>query len=123
MRRFCIRHLSAIFSLCLIATSSYVLFDLLDIDGSEFKEYAQGCAFVAVMPASSGETKLTATDNSSPWPSVSRAPLFTTVRMRSVVPRPAPHSISRCLIVHIRKALQRESTSPARESDPARRSA
>ncbi len=123
MRRFCIRHLSVIFSLCLIATSSYVLFDLLDIDGSDFKEYAQGCAFEAVMPASSGETKFTATDNPPPWPLVSRAPLFTTARMGALAPRPAPHSISRCFIVHIHKALQRESTSLARGSDPAKRSA
>ena len=122
MRRFCLRHLSLIFSFCFIATSSYVLFDLLDIDGSDFKEYTQVGSFEAVMPASSGESKPSAVEISPPWPELSRTVFFTGPNLTSLAIRPVLPSISRYLIVHIRKTTQRESASRARGNDPARRS-
>ncbi len=122
MRRFCLQHLSLIFSFCFIATSSYVLFDLLDIDGSDFKQYTQVGGFEAVMPASSGESKPGAVEISPPWPEVSRTILLTVSNLTSLAIRPALRSTSRYLIVHTRKATQRESASSQRGNDPARRS-
>ena len=122
MRRFCHRHLPLIYSFCLIATSSYVLFDLLDIDGSDFKEYTQVGGFEAVMPASSGESKPSAVEISPLWPVVPRTLLLTASNLTSLAIRPVLPSISRYLIVHTRKATQRESASLVRGNDPARRS-
>ncbi len=122
MRRFCLQHLSSIFCLCLIVTSSYVLFDLLDIDGSSFKEHAQVCGFEAVMPTCSGEVRPPATNDPAPWTESSRALLYNGGRLTSLGPRPALVSVSRDLRVHTRKATQREPASLARGSDPARRS-
>ena len=121
MRRFFLRHLFLIFSFCLIATSSYVLFDLLDIDGSNFKEHVQVLGFEAVMPASSGESKPSAMEDSLPWPDVSRPLLFTASNLTSLAIRPALPSISRYLIGHTRRTIQRESSSPACGTDPAKR--
>ncbi len=123
MRLFCLRHLFLIFTVCLIATSSYVLFDLLDIDGSNFKEHVQVLGFEAVMPACSGETKPPATEKLTPWPALSRAFLLTSVRLTSPAPNRALSPISHYLTAHIRRTIQRDSSSPARGTDPAKRSA
>jgi len=122
MRLFCLRHLFLIFSFCLIATSSYVLFDLLDIDGSDFKEYTRVGGFEAVMPASSAESKPSAVEIPPPWPEVPRTILLTASNLTSPAIRPVLPSISRYLIVYIRKATQGESASLPRGNDPARRS-
>ena len=122
MRRFCLRHLSSIFCLCLIVTSSYVLFDLLDIDGSSFKEHAQVCGFEAVMPTCSGEIRPPATKDHAPWTESSRTLLYNGGRLTSLASRLVLRSVSRDLRVHIRKATQREPASLARGSDPARQS-
>ena len=122
MRRFCLRHLLLIFSFCFIATSSYVLFDLLDIDGSDFKKHNQVGGFEAVMPASSGESKPSAVEISPSWPEVPRTVLLTVSNLTSLAIRPVLPSISRYLIVHTRRAAQRESASLAPGNDPARRS-
>lgn len=122
MRRFCLRHLSSIFCLCLIVTSSYVLFDLLDIDGSSFKEHAQVCGFEAVMPTCSGEVRPPSTKDHALWTESSRTLLYNGGRLTSLGPRPALVSVSRSLRVHTRKATQREPASLARGSDPSRRS-
>ena len=122
MRRFCHRHLPLIFSFCLIATSSYVLFDLLDIDGSNFKEHVQVLGFEAVMPACSGEIRAPATNHPAPWREFSRGLLVTASRHTSLAPRLVCPSIPRYLTVRICKTIQRGSSSSARGSDPARRS-
>ena len=121
MRRFFLRHLFLIFSFCLIATSSYVLFDLLDIDGSNFREHAQVCSFEAVLPACSGETNPPATEKLTPWPALSRAFLLTSVRLTSPAPNRALSPISHYLTAHIRRTIQRDSSSPARGTDPEKR--
>ena len=121
MRLFCLRHLFLIFAVCLIATSSYVLFDLLDIDGSNFKEHAQVCGFEAVMPACGGEIRSPATNSPAPWPAPSHALLFTAACLASFAPRPFLSSISRYLASHTRKDTKRESASLERGNDPARR--
>jgi len=122
MRRFCLRHLFVIFFISLIATSSYVLFDLLDIDGSNSREHARACGFEAVMPACSGEIRPTDTKNPAQWPDLLRAPLFTAAHLTSTATRPVPPQIFRYLTFHIRKFTQRESASLERASDPAQQS-
>lgn len=122
MRRFCLQHLFVIFSLCLVATSSYVLFDLLDIDGSNLKEHARVCGFEAVLPAYSGEIKLAGTSNPAPRPTTSPALLFTVARFSPFGLRAVLPSIPRSLVLRIRRAIRVESTSLARGSDPASRS-
>ena len=124
MRRFCLRHLILIFAFCSIATSSYVLFDLLDIDGSNFKEHAQVCGFEAVMPPPcGGEIRSPATAHPAPWLGFSRGLVFSVARLTSLAPCHVPPSIPHFLTVCTRNAIQRESTSSPGGSDPARRSA
>lgn len=123
MQRFFLRHLSVIFSLCLITTSSYVLFDLLDIDGSNLKEHSQVCGFEAVLPPCGGEIKPAATNNPTPWPAIPRGVSLSELRCATHAFLPVARSVSSCPSTHIRKVPRREPTSSARGSDPARRSA
>ncbi len=122
MRRFLIAHLSVIFACCLVATSSYILFDLLDIDGSDFKDHAQVGGLEAVMPASAGQSRPTSLDTVAPRTAFLHGSLLP-MRLPVLASRPTPSQLSCRLAVLPRKAQQRESTSVAREGDPARRSA
>ena len=123
MRGFCLRHLFLIFSLCLITTSSYVLFELLDVDGSHFREHAPICSFEAVLPACGGEFKPASSHSLAPWQTFSDGLSISARRLTTVTLRPIPFPASRCLIVHTRMASERGSPSLALGSDPARRSA
>ncbi len=120
MRRFLIPHLSVIFACCLVATSSYILFDLLDIDGSDFKDQAQVSGLEAVMPASGGGSKPTALDTVAPRSAFLCGSLLA-ARLPVLASRPVPSPLPCHFAVLPRKAQQRESTSLAREGDPARR--
>jgi hypothetical protein len=122
MRRFCFRHLFLIFAVCMIATSSYVLFDLLDIDGSRFKNLAQACGFEAVMPDAGGEIKSPTAHTPAPPPGPLRNLMFTATGYRSLASRPTLLSTSSYRIVHARNATQSESASPGGEIEPAQRS-
>lgn len=106
----------------MIATSSYVLFDLLDIDGSRFKNLAQVCGFEAVMPDSSGEIKSPTAHTPAPPPGPLRGLVFTAMSYHSLASRPTLPSTSSYRIVHTRNATQSESASPGRGSEPAQRS-
>lgn len=121
MRRFCLRHLFLIISACMIATSFYVLFDLLDIDGSRFKERGQACGFEAVMPDCSEEIKSPTANTPAPSPGSLRDLLFATMDPYSFASRPRLPSTSSHYIVHTRNATQSESASPTQGSDPAQR--
>ena len=122
MRRFCLRYLFVIFTSCLVVTSSYVLFDLLDIDGSLFKAQVFVTGFEAVMPACSGDIKPLVPASSMPERTSSHGPVFTGARLIISSPRPFLPSISRSLTIYVRKASRVESSSLARGSDPASRS-
>ena len=121
MRRLLPPHLSVIFACCLVATSSYILFDLLDIDGSDFKHHALASGLEAVMPASNGEGKPTALETVAPQPAFLLASLLA-ARLPVLASRPVPSPLLCYITVPPRRAQQRESTSLAREGDPARRS-
>jgi len=124
MRRFCFRHLFLIFAVCMTATSSYVLFDLLDIDGSGFKELTRGCSFEAVMPDCSGEIKSPTANTPAPPPGPLRSLLFSATRYNFLASRPTlPSTSSSYRLVHTRNATQSESASSAQGSEPAQRSA
>lgn len=123
MQQFCLRHLFLIFFACTITTSSYVLFDLLDIDGSRFKELGQVCGFEAVMPDCSGEMKSPTAHTPTPPPGSLRSLLFTAMRDNALASRPMLPSTSSYYLVHTRNATQSESTSPGQGSEPAQRSA
>ncbi len=121
MRRFFLQHVFLIFSVCMIATSSYVLFDLLDIDGSQSRGLAQACGFEAVMPDASGEVKLPTAHAPAPPLGPLRDLLFTAIHYNSptsCVTLPSPFS-SRT--VHTRNATQSDFASPAQGSEPAQR--
>lgn len=117
------RHLFSFFAVCMIVTSSYALFNVLDLDGSRFKELAQACGFEAVMPDSSGEIKSPAAHTLAPPLGPLRGLLFTATGYRSLTSRPTIPRPSSYRIVHTRKATQSESASPAQGSEPAQRSA
>lgn len=119
MRSFCFRHLFAFFAVCMIATSCYVFFNLLDIDGSRFKERGQACGFEAVMPDCSEEIEPPAAYTPAPssWPL--HSPLFTATDYSSLTSRPAIPSTSSYRIVYARNATRSESASPAQGSEPA----
>lgn len=121
MRRFCFRHLFSILAVCMIATSSYVLFDLLDIDGSRFKELAQVCGFEAVMPDSGEEIKPPTAYTPVHQPGPLRSLLPTAMHYFALASRPILPSISSDRLVHTRNATQSESASPAQGSEPAQR--
>lgn len=123
VRRFCFRHLFAFFAVCMIAASSYVLFNVLDVDGSRFKERTQVCGFEAVLPDSSEEIKSPAAYTPAPSPGSLRSPLFTATAYRTLASRPMIPSTSSYRIVHTRNAIQSESASPTQGSEPAQRSA
>ncbi len=122
MRRFLIPHLPVIFACCLIATSAYILFDLLDIDGSDFKDHGQLSGLEAVMPTSSGEGKPTALDTGAFRLASPRGSLLD-ARLPVLAYCPVPSLLFWHFVALPRKAQQRESTSLAREGDPVRRSA
>lgn len=117
------RHLFSFFAVCMIVTSSYVLFDVLDVDGSRFKELAQACSFEAVMPDSSEEIKSPAAHIPAPPLGPLCGLLFTVTGYSSLTSRPTIPSPSSYRIVHPRKATHSESASPAQGSEPAQRSA
>lgn len=121
MRRFCSRHLFLLFAVCIIATSFYVLFDLLDIDGSRFKERGQVCGFEAVMPDCSEEIKSPTANTPAPSPGSLRGLLFAAMHYNAPASRPTLPSILSYHIVHTRNATQSESASPTRGSEPAQR--
>jgi len=121
MRRFCFRHLFSILAVCMIATSSYVLFDLLDVDGSRFKELAQVCGFEAVMPDSGEEIKPPTAYTPAHQPGPLRSLLFTAARYLAPASRPTLPSTSSHHIVRTRNATQSESISPGLGSEPAQR--
>ena len=121
MRRFCSRHLFLIFAVCMTATSFYVLFDLLDIDGSRFKELAQVCGFDAVMPDSGEEIKPPTAYTPAHQLGPLRNLLPTATHYFALASRPTPPSTSSYRLVHTRNATQSESASPAQGSEPAQR--
>lgn len=123
VRRGSFRHLFSFFAVCMVVTSSYVLFNVLDLDESRFKELAQACGFEAVMPDSSGEIKSPAAHTPAPSLGPLRGLLFTATGYSSLASRltiPLPSSYR---IVHTRKTTHSESASPAQGSEPAQRSA
>ena len=122
MRRFCFRHLFSILAVCMITTSSYVLFDLLDIDGSRFKELTQVCGFEAVMPDSGEEIKPPTAYTSAPPPGPLRGLLFTATRYNFFASRPTLPATPSYRIVHTRNATQPESASSTPGNEPAQRS-
>lgn len=116
------RHLFSFFAVCMVVTSSYVLFSVLDLDGSRFKELAQACGFEAVMPDSIGEIKSPASHTPAPSLGPLRGLLFTatgygSLTSRPTIPLPFSHRIA-----HTRKTTHSESASPAQGSEPAQRS-
>ncbi len=119
MLRFFLRHLSVIFVCCFIATSSYVLFDLLDIDGSNSQAHTQLCG-EAVTSTPGEVSKPAKVDAHTARVAFPRAPLLAEGRLTLVALRPAPPQIFLHLTVLPRKAAQRKSTSPGCESDPPR---
>ncbi|CBE67545.1 exported protein of unknown function [Candidatus Methylomirabilis oxygeniifera] len=123
VRRVSFRHLFSFFAVCMIVTSSYVLFNVLDLDGSASRERAQACGFEAVMPDSSGEIKPPAARTPASSLGSLRSLLFTATDYSSLTSRltiPLPSSYR---IVHTRKTTHSESASPAQGSEPAQRSA
>lgn len=106
----------------MIATSPYVLFNVLDLDGSRFKELAQACGYEAVMPDSSGEIKSPAAHTPVPSLGPLRGLLFTATDYSSLTSRPTTPLPSSYRIVHTRKTTHSESASPAQGSEPAKRS-
>jgi hypothetical protein len=121
VRRFCFRHLLSIFAVCMIATSSYVFFDLLDIDGSRFKDLAQICSLEAVMPDASGEIKSPTAHTPAPSPGFLRDLLFAATSSSALVSRPALPLTYHYHIVHTRNATQSESASYGGGIEPAQR--
>lgn len=121
MRRFCFRHLSPIIAVCMIATSFYVLFDLLDLDGSGFEQTGQTCGFEAVMPDCGGEIKSPTANTPVLLPGSLRSLLFAAMHYNAPTSRPTLPSILSYRIVHTRNATQSESASPTQGSDPAQR--
>lgn len=121
MRRFCFRHRSSIVAVCMVAMVSYVLFELLDIDGSRFKGLAQVCGFEAVMPDSGEEIKSPTAYTPAPQPGPLCSLLPTATHSFALASRPILPSTSSYRLVHTRNATQSESPSPAQGSEPAQR--
>ncbi len=119
MRHVSFRNLFSFFAVCMIVTSSYVLFNVLDLDGSRFKELAQACGFEAVMPDSGEEIKSPEAQTPAPSLGSLRGLLFTATGYSSLTSRPTIPSPSSYRIVHTRKATQSESASPAQGDEPA----
>jgi len=119
MIRFFHRHLYVIFVFCLIATSSYVLFDLLDIDGSNFKAHEQLCG-EAVVSTPGGVGKPAEVDAPTPRLAFSRGLSLAEGRLALLALRPALPTGFLHYTVLPRKATQRTSTSLACEGDSAR---
>lgn len=121
IRHFCRRYLSVILTACLIATSTYVLFEVLDLDGAAFEETGQTSGFEAVVPDCGGEIKSPALNTPVPLPQPLCNFSFTTVRYESLAFHPRFSLIPGYYTVHTRNATRSESASPPGESEPAQR--
>ena len=67
MPRTCRPHLICIWSCCLLLVFCYVLFDLLDIDGSDFRNIAGGSSVAEATLVSEAEEKYSAVGSSTLW--------------------------------------------------------
>ncbi len=119
MLRFCRSHLSWIWCCAFLVVSSYVLFDLLDVDGSDFDQ-SPGSSLVA--------EEWTASEEAEHPVALGTAPLWLPCRYEGwailqCVPTPTTR-ISHSILFHIhrrpRAALSAQDTSaPPPGSDPA----
>lgn len=108
----------------MLATSSYVLFDLLDIDGSQLRQHAPVSGFEAVMPDASGEIKSPIATAPVPAPEPLRNLWFTPVSDTALTSRSILSSSTSILrIVRTRNATGSESASSMQGSEPAQRPA
>ncbi len=112
---FCRARLFRIGSALLIALSSFVLFDLLDIDGSNFKPSTEFCT-VGEDPAANDEvTKAPAQDLPVRWLAIARTrPLASIALLEGGASRRLP-----ALGVRPRRATAQEGAPADRDSDPA----
>jgi hypothetical protein len=116
-------HLRLAGTICLIAVSAYVLFDLMDIDGSDFGSAGEVCLLGAESSAGEKEGKCT-------WkaiPGARRAPprlLPAGLQLSSAgLPLVSDCRNSSCLAVRPRHDTSQETTVPEEGSDPPKRSA
>lgn len=119
MLHYVLRHLSTIFVCCFIATSSYVLFDLLDIDGSNLQIYSQFCG-EAVISASGQVSKPSEVDVPTPNLAFPRSLLLAQGHLALLALRPTLPTIFFQFSVFPRKATRLQSPSLDCETDPAR---
>jgi len=108
----------------MIATSSYVLFDLLDIDGSGLRQHAPACGFEAVMPDCGGEIKSSVATTPTPLPEPLHnllliMTLYAALASRSILA--ASFSISR--VIRTRNATRSEFASSTLGGEPAQQPA
>ncbi len=123
MQRLCRSHLRCIWCCTILVVFSYVLFDLLDIDGSNFRNPAEGRILSEERFASEGDGKYPGPGGSTAWPSVpaSHSPAR---RLSSVLPAPAPilHRPTGHVVRPRAEFLKQIASSSRPETDPARRS-
>ncbi len=107
--------------ICLVIVSAYVLFDLLDIDGSNFKNPAELCALAAEQPGPPGEGKGCPT-HAPPDPHAALRRLPFTLSAVSLVPRAAsPGQYATCLVLRPGRSIGRKADRSAEPVEPARR--
>lgn len=117
MRRFCRSQLGPLGAFALLVVSSYVLFDLLDIDGSNFQR--GGDVYVIAEEKVAGDKGVCGDGLAPAWLAPPRT-LPLALRWSPNGPPPAPaDGRPPCRIVRTRRGTVHQPTRAAQGSDPA----
>ncbi len=121
MQRFCRSHLLCIWCCAILVVSSYVLFDLLDIDGSNF-DHSPGSGMAAEERLAREEGRSHVALEFSAAALLPRVDRWAMIRPTSIPRAPLTHFVFSQ--IRARAALPAQSTTSTKpDTDPARRSA